>query len=345
MSGQLQGDLHATNLPNLTRQAIAHAYWGPTGTLTTASDVEQLGEPYFRYYSQQCSTALLNAGQHVSARTHDDLVKVVRMIRATDDRQSIFGEIERKLKNRNLVVKDQMIEGTIDLAARLYSMSNIGELPNALVGGNVIRWTANSLQSCLAQQFSGQPEASAEPVRFEKIFNAHNLTRVAGLRIKWISDLNDHLRMTDDDRTVAIFHHASFLRLHRNTGLYPPGLIEETLRTLALLFPQTDQSTRRWVKLLPTNIDKRVRCCGHLRSIDRHSQNFSYWKDRLVLLKEVFDEAEPRSLSQWWFDRRKRVQWYTFWVAIMVLLLTIFFGIVQSIEGALQVYKAYHPAS
>jgi hypothetical protein len=26
-----------------------------------------------------------------------------------------------------------------------------------------------------------------------------------------------------------------------------------------------------------------------------------------------------------------------------VLCLTIFFGVVQSVEGALQVYKAYHP--
>jgi hypothetical protein len=28
---------------------------------------------------------------------------------------------------------------------------------------------------------------------------------------------------------------------------------------------------------------------------------------------------------------------------VVVLVLTIFFGLVQSTEGALQVYKAYHP--
>jgi ABC-type Fe3+ transport system permease subunit len=60
-----------------------------------------------------------------------------------------------------------------------------------------------------------------------------------------------------------------------------------------------------------------------------------------VVLKEAFDEAEPRSLSQLWFDRRVRVQWYTLWVAVLVFILTIFFGLVQSVEGALQVYLAF----
>jgi len=63
----------------------------------------------------------------------------------------------------------------------------------------------------------------------------------------------------------------------------------------------------------------------------------------VVILKQVFDESRPSTLLQWWNDRRNGVQWYTFWVAILVLLFTMFFGMVQSIEGALQVYKAYHP--
>jgi ABC-type Fe3+ transport system permease subunit len=62
------------------------------------------------------------------------------------------------------------------------------------------------------------------------------------------------------------------------------------------------------------------------------------------MLKDVFDEAEPRSLAQLWYDRRKRVQWYTFWVAVLVFVLAVFFGLVQSIEGALQVYLAFKGA-
>jgi hypothetical protein len=49
-------------------------------------------------------------------------------------------------------------------------------------------------------------------------------------------------------------------------------------------------------------------------------------------------------LNRCWFDRRNDVRSYTFWVAIGLLFLTAFVGMLQSIEGALQVYKAYHLA-
>jgi hypothetical protein len=76
---------------------------------------------------------------------------------------------------------------------------------------------------------------------------------------------------------------------------------------------------------------------------DRDIGNFKYWHDRLVILKEGFDSTEPRPVGQWWFDKRKRVQWYTFWIAATVLVLTVFFGLVQSIEGGIQAYAALHP--
>jgi hypothetical protein len=63
------------------------------------------------------------------------------------------------------------------------------------------------------------------------------------------------------------------------------------------------------------------------------------------MLKQVFDEAQPRTIVQWWHDRRNGVQWYTFWVAVLVLVLTILFGLIQSIEGALQVYASFKALS
>jgi uncharacterized protein YneF (UPF0154 family) len=43
----------------------------------------------------------------------------------------------------------------------------------------------------------------------------------------------------------------------------------------------------------------------------------------------------------WLWDRRNTVQWCTFWLAILVIALTLLFGLVQSIEGGLQLYLAY----
>ena len=53
--------------------------------------------------------------------------------------------------------------------------------------------------------------------------------------------------------------------------------------------------------------------------------------------------TKPSTISQFRYDRRNGVQWYTFWVAVLVLVLTVAFGVIQSIEGALQAYKAYYP--
>jgi len=85
----------------------------------------------------------------------------------------------------------------------------------------------------------------------------------------------------------------------------------------------------------------RSRSCRRLRAQERQMANFQFWHDRLVILKQLFDESQPSDLKMAWYDRRNGVQWYTFWVAILILFLTIFFGCIQSVEGALQVYLGY----
>jgi len=123
----------------------------------------------------------------------------------------------------------------------------------------------------------------------------------------------------------------------------PLDVITETLRTFALLFPQNDAKTRVWLQLLQKrgmNIDSAVNECGNTRAHERVFDSFKIWRTRLVVLKQTFDEAQPQTLTQWLWDRRDGVQWYTFWIAILVFLLTLFFGLLQSIEGAIQVYYA-----
>lgn len=128
--------------------------------------------------------------------------------------------------------------------------------------------------------------------------------------------------------------------------ILPDGLAAETLRTLSLLFPIGDVQTKQWLKRQTSaqSLDTALALCDPLKLNDRQFEKFVFWHDRLVILKQAFDQSRPSTICQWWHDRRNGVQWYTFWVAIVVLFLTIFFGLVQSIEGALQVYKAFHPS-
>ena len=124
--------------------------------------------------------------------------------------------------------------------------------------------------------------------------------------------------------------------------MLPSDLVTETLRTISLLFPEGDKKTARNYRS-NAEIDGRILRCGQLHGAQRDINFFFYWRDRLVMLKQKYDCTHPKTINQWWWDRRNGVQWYTFWVAILILILTTFFGLVQSVEGALQVYKAFVP--
>ena len=118
------------------------------------------------------------------------------------------------------------------------------------------------------------------------------------------------------------------------------------MRRLSLLFPPSDRATSDYCSRLQRSydVDPQLVRCSHLETDDRQIERFVYWHDRLVVLKQLFDEATPRKLSQWWHDRRNGVQWYTFWVAIVVLAFTRLFGfigaalLICAFAGSLKIY-------
>ncbi|KAI0450626.1 hypothetical protein F5B21DRAFT_528830 [Xylaria acuta] len=199
---------------------------------------------------------------------------------------------------------------------------SIGKPPQEIGGPNTIRWDTGSLREFTEKYFGPRAGIKLQPDKPQigRIFTALNLRKIEGMRIEWTRNLADHLRLVDDDKTVSIFDCVAFLRFQRKVHrqMFPTNFIDETLRTLALLFPQNDNKTQ-----------------------ERRFENLNYWNNRLVILKQALDDSRPQTLSQRWFDRRNGVQWYTFWVAIIVFLVTIFFGLIQSLEGALQVYLAW----
>ena len=108
-------------------------------------------------------------------------------------------------------------------------------------------------------------------------------------------------------------------------------------------------ATRKWYKtqmkeMSPSlYLDPTLLKCGHLRAEDRHIDTFHFWRDRIVILKQVFDDSEPASWSQWWYDKRSGVNRYPLMIAALALVLTAFFGLIQCVEGGLQTYKAWYP--
>ncbi|CAO2658387.1 Nn.00g061100.m01.CDS01 [Neocucurbitaria sp. VM-36] len=322
--------------------------------------------PYFVYYLIQCLQSL--QGQSDMPRMHQDIAKIANLLRKNTPREEIEAQVRSALEKHNAQTKEkgginetglieEKVNDTINLAARLYFMVNVGPSEAPLTTWRTkLQWTNGSPRSFLLNQFKPAKALNDVNFRFEKTFTARNIQRIAGITIRWTDDLVDHLRLLDGDKTVAIYHYASFLK-HQAAPVYPPhfpplyptGFIEETLRTLALLFPEHDKEVQKWLQSQVNNssheIDQQMLKCGRLSLEDRQRHNFDFWHDRLVILKQAYDESQPSTVSQWWLDRRNPAQWYTFWVVIVVLVLTVSFGLVLSIEGALQVYQVYSPTS
>ena len=124
-------------------------------------------------------------------------------------------------------------------------------------------------------------------------------------------------------------------------------LIDETVRSLALLLPSINGQPNKWFQRKQQEyqrrqerLDTRAGLCGHLNAAARQIDNFKYWRDRITILKQAFDDAEPRSISSLWYDDRKKIQWYIFWVTVLVFLLTMFFGMIQSVSGIVQAWSS-----
>jgi hypothetical protein len=124
--------------------------------------------------------------------------------------------------------------------------------------------------------------------------------------------------------------------------MIPQDLISETQDTLALLVPRTDRRVRNWYKNHQKHhiLDPSVLSLEYLEPDHRRADHFRYWGERLKRLKRAFDDHEPNGPLQWWRDDRKPVQWWTFWIAALVLVLTIIFGFTQSITGIFQVARS-----
>ncbi|PMD35087.1 hypothetical protein L207DRAFT_497141 [Hyaloscypha variabilis F] len=233
-------------------------------------------------------------------------------------------------------------------------MVNVGspDLQRVFPGRTEVSWAPDlSLKEFLEEQFKQQLPVSQG--QYLRSLNVFEIEKICGLDIKWTDSLGDHLHVDLDLNIVNIYHHVEVLKgllsAKPPTTFYPDGFLEETIQTLALLIPQSNSNCRSWYKrqqkLNPNQLDSEA--CNLILDpmLGRKVSNYKYWNERLDFLYEAFQSSasQPKSLSQFWNDRRNKVQWYTFWIAVTVLVLTIVFGLIQSITGIIQVNLAYHP--
>jgi hypothetical protein len=200
--------LQKTPIDAATRADIINGLWPRKPSLRLHQD-DLDWNAYFAYYTRQSVQ-----WNHASARTHQDVIDTARLLEQLASR----GSIKDVLKANSGSLKpaeddDEPHEGSINLTARLLLMLDIGVLQNAFSGRTPLIWKDESLKDFVHEYFSDPPVLDCTGVKFEKVFTAYNLERIGGMEIEWTDNLADHLRITsNDDKKIAIFHHASFLQ-------------------------------------------------------------------------------------------------------------------------------------
>jgi hypothetical protein len=206
---QLSGSLLEFPIPTATQNQIAKGLWD-------TPDYETL-RPYFQYYTEQCRIAFHVSGRQIPVKTHQQIIDIGTHFQNGLSRDAIVADLVSKRPadyeaNTECENFDDIFKSSIDLALRLILMLDVGELRNAFSGRRRLIWNEGSVQEFVRDIFSDKISLGHDGVRLGTQFTARNLKRYTRFRIELTTNLADHLRLRYEDRTVSIFHHASFLR-------------------------------------------------------------------------------------------------------------------------------------
>lgn len=312
-------------------------------------------ESFFARYALLCRLAI-NSNREIENFAHWQLTEVVNYMKEYPKPRSVLLD-EITGKEASILGGDVRGENVaailLDLAAGLWLMLSIGKFTEGILYDEPLFWQTPEVLGSdskemfhpgfLERHFSNKYE-SEELVKIPQSFTAAHLEQIGGIEVIWTSNLADHLLLKDDDTKLMLFHQVSALSLHKasKTSLLPADLVDETIRSISLLIPPILGERNPWFlqQRKKHNIDAHAGLCDRLNSSQRQIDRFVYWRDRLVLLKRTFDDAEPRNISQLWWDDRKKTQWFTFWVAVLVFIMTVFFGVIQSVAGIVQAWAS-----
>lgn len=306
-------------------------------------------ESFFTRYAFLCKLAA-NKDRAVERVTHWHLVETIALLKNHGStREEVAATV---MQDPGIAQSESLARTLVDLAAGLWLMLSISKYPGDISYDEPILWKDHERLMEEQHELSKGPinkafshrYNSTDLVKLPQAFTAAHLEQIGGMKVEWTSNLADHLLLKDDDTKLMLFHQVSILQLHKKspTTLLPKALVDETIRSISLLIPPVLGEPNPWFQQQRKTflIDAQAGVCDRLNSSERQIEKFAYWRDRLVLLKRTFDDAEPRNISQLWWDDRKKTQWFTFWVAVLVFIMTVFFGVVQSVAGIVQAWAS-----
>jgi hypothetical protein len=307
---------------------------------------------YFQYYDRELamlkSGALETVGSEklvVQQRSHDDLVRVLNMIRPgqSEARRRIIDDVARVFSG-DMTAAGQ---GT-ELVMRLWLMMNVRDARSSLHAPQtpVLGWEdQQTVQDLVTSAFpTSRWNIEAKDSRLHPSFTATFMVNICGLKLEWTDCLADHLRLDRRVNALRVFSYKEVLQAHLQMhnvakagqpcdSPFPERLLMETIWSLNLLFPQWDPDTSKLLKKHSQSFQRAgpYSCAPTLNLVE-----FQYWRDRLSELHDVVFLSPPASWAQLWRDRRNPQQFWTFWLALIILLLTL----VSTITGIVQAWAS-----
>jgi hypothetical protein len=192
------------------RTWLLRELWRECGLTPGAASLNM--SSYFDYYSTRCQRFSRDGGIHICVKTHHALVDIAKKILIDATRDEVCAYLGGGSKGGD-EDRARTADTTVNLCASLILMAEVGVQKFGFSGSNPLTWSGQqTLRQAVERHF--QPEKQLQPdfLRLGRLFTARNLSHVGGMKVKWTSNIVDHLLLSDDDQTVFIFHHAGFLR-------------------------------------------------------------------------------------------------------------------------------------
>jgi hypothetical protein len=204
--------LSRQSLSEPCKLAIVKEFWTTPSASTNWSKIPF--DTYFEYFEDQCRLALHNWDRYdISSLNFSHVVYVGKLIK----REKTRADIEAELRSAIDGACEDLCPEVVDLTVRLLLMIQIGRFRNVLMPGQqTLPWADGPLSATL-HRYTSPVSILRESVSMDNTFTARSVDKIAGIRVVWTSNLLDHLRMGDNDTSVSLFHHASFLNFQKDS--------------------------------------------------------------------------------------------------------------------------------
>jgi hypothetical protein len=221
--------LQAYPIPGDVKVRVLDQLWQPCQpqheVLARMVKPPDLNTYFARYYSHQCQRFARDGGIHVSIKTHSEVIELAHkilqgsmramMVCELDGSESFKQHADGKLNDDmdDEFEKIPAVQTDINLCAGLITMCNFGDPEHGFSSREHLPWSSHqTLRQAIAQHFQRERKLQPDNPRIRRLFTARHLACIGGLKIRWTNNLMAHLRLSDDDRAVFIFHNADFLR-------------------------------------------------------------------------------------------------------------------------------------